>query len=353
MPLLELQQVAHSYSSKTTFSELSFKLMKGQIACLLGPSGCGKTTALRCIAGFEEISSGAILINNQLVSRAGFNQPAEQRQIGMIFQDYALFPHLNVARNISFGLFKFGAAQRQQRVDELLEIVGLSGYAKAYPHQLSGGQQQRVALARALAPRPALLLLDEPFSNLDVELRERLCIEIRTILKRQNSTAILVTHDQHEAFAMADEIGVMHQGSMQQWDSADQLYHQPSNRFVANFIGEGGFIDGQVINEHQIEIELGLVRNQRGHPRGSSIELLLRPDDIVQSERSNLRAKVVGKAFRGADCLYTLELPSGQRVLSRIPSHYPHAIDDYIGIELEIKPDVEHVITFQKSGISS
>ena len=218
--LLELKSVTQSYASYEVLRGISLTLSEGEIGCLLGPSGCGKTTVLRAIAGFEPITGGEIILNGQRVSAAGFVLPAEKRRIGMVFQDYALFPHLDVSANIGFGLRALSRAGRRQRVEELLQTVGLAGSGHAYPHELSGGQQQRVALARALAPRPKLLLLDEPFSSLDVALRERLSLEVREILKQQGTTAIIVTHDQLEAFAMADVIGVMDKGEIQQWDSA-------------------------------------------------------------------------------------------------------------------------------------
>ncbi|HRE17698.1 MAG TPA: ABC transporter ATP-binding protein, partial [Rhodocyclaceae bacterium] len=204
MPQLELQQVVQRYGRQTVVDGVDFRLESGTIACLLGPSGCGKTTLLRCIAGFEEIAGGSIRLRQHEVSAPGRRVAPEKREVGMVFQDYALFPHLNVAGNIGFGLTALSAAERQARVESLLATVGLTGLGQQFPHELSGGQQQRVALARALAPKPQLILLDEPFSNLDVSLRERLSLEVRDILKQEGSTALLVTHDQHEAFAMAD-----------------------------------------------------------------------------------------------------------------------------------------------------
>jgi iron(III) transport system ATP-binding protein len=347
--LLTLAGVSHHYQNNATFSNLDFSLAKGQIGCLLGPSGCGKTTALRCIAGFETVSSGEIRLNGKLVSDALFHVSAEKRQIGMVFQDYALFPHLNVEKNIAFGLHRHERRERQKRVDELLDVVGLQAFKHAYPHQLSGGQQQRVALARALAPKPDLLLLDEPFSNLDVSLRERLGLEVRAILKQQNATAILVTHDQNEAFAIADEIGILHQGEIQQWASAYQIYHEPANRFVADFVGEGVLISGKVLAQNKIEIELGVVTGNMplNCCLGCTVDVLLRPDDVVHDDLSPVLAKVITKTFRGADFLYTLELASGTQILSLVPSHHNHAIGENIGIRLEI----EHVVAFQSRDI--
>ncbi len=352
MPLLELKHISHAYGSHTVVSDLSCVLDQGVIGCLLGPSGCGKTTVLRAIAGFERIHSGEILIGGSTVSSPAVQVPPERRRIGMVFQDYALFPHLSVADNIAFGLKKSAATARRERVDELLVTVGLSGAGSKYPHELSGGQQQRVALARALAPRPDLLLLDEPFSNLDVDLRERLSLEVRDILKRSGTTAILVTHDQHEAFAVADEIGIMHEGRIQQWDTSYNLYHRPANRFVADFIGQGVFLQGQVLNAREVEIELGRLSGRiptdciagcLACGKDCRVAVLLRPDDIVHDDAAPTQAEVVAKAFRGAEFLYTLKLPSGERVLSLVPSHHNHAIGEKIGIRL----DVDHVVVFR------
>lgn len=352
--LLELRNIRHAYGRQGVVNDLSLTLKKGQIGCLLGPSGCGKTTVLRCIAGFEPISAGEIRVNSVVVSNAGFCMPPEQRHIGMVFQDYALFPHLTVAANIGFGLHRVQKTERGSRIAELLQTVGLADAAEKYPHELSGGQQQRVALARALAPRPDLLLLDEPFSNLDVTLRERLSLEVRDILKSQNATAMLVTHDQDEAFAIADEIGVMHRGEIQQWDTAYNLYHKPSNRFVANFIGQGVFLSGRILDPRHVEIELGILTGQVQHEcepdcqlcvKGHPVDVLIRPDDIVHDDTSPIQAAVVHKAFRGADILYTLRLPGGSTALSLVPSHHNHAIGEKIGIRLE----ADHVVAFSRS----
>lgn len=342
--LLQLNNVQQSYGEQVVIHDLSLVLQKGDIGCLLGPSGCGKTTALRCIAGFEPVSAGEVLLNGVCVSGSGFFVPPEQRRIGMVFQDYALFPHLDVAANIGFGLHRLTKAERERRVNELLQVVQLTSVSGKYPHELSGGQQQRVALARALAPKPELLLLDEPFSNLDVSLRERLSMEVREILKDQGITAILVTHDQAEAFAIADEIGVMRQGEIQQWDTAFNLYHRPVNRFVANFVGQGVFLPGRVINAQQVEIELGILTGEIPQLCNSDckVDVLVRPDDIVHDDASPLRATVIHKAFRGAEILYTLSLADGVKVLALVPSHHNHVIGEKIGIKLE----ADHIVAF-------
>ena len=334
-------------------SNVDLTINKGEFVSFIGPSGCGKTTLLRCIAGFEDIADGEIRLHGEVVSRDGHGLAPEKRRIGMVFQDYALFPHLTIEENVGFGLPRGNTEANHLRVRQLLATVGLGGQGNKYPHELSGGQQQRVALARALAPRPALILLDEPFSNLDVGLRERLSVEVREILKREGSTAIMVTHDQHEAFAMADEIGVMHNGRIQQWDSPYNLYHRPANRFVADFIGQGVLLSGTVGEANTVHIELGSLISdtpvechESSHhcENGCKVDILLRPDDIVHDDASPVLAEVLHKAFRGADILYTLRLASGNEVLSLVPSHHNHAIGEKIGIRL----DADHVIAFKK-----
>jgi len=348
---LDIRGLHQAYGAHEVIRGLSLRLQRGVIGCLLGPSGCGKTTVLRCIAGFEPVTRGEILLNGRCVSRPGHTEPPEKRRVGMVFQDYALFPHLTVAQNVAFGLHHLSKHERAARVAEYIEAVGLAGHGDKYPHQLSGGQQQRVALARALAPQPDLLLLDEPFSNLDVELRERLSLEVRDIIKRSNTTAILVTHDQHEAFAIADEIGIMHGGEIQQWDTAYNLYHKPCNRFIADFVGQGVFLPGRVLDDNRVEIELGILNGAVTNPckpgcpyceDGHQVDVLLRPDDIIHDDDSELRAEVTHKAFRGADILYTLRLESGRKILALVPSHHNHALGEKIGIRL----DVDHVVAF-------
>ena len=339
--LLEVENLRHAYGQQEVVRGLSFSLARGAIGCLLGPSGCGKTTVLRCIAGFEGIQEGEIRLAGKVVSGRGVMLPPERRRIGMVFQDYALFPHLPVSGNIAFGLHAMAAPERVARVAQLAQLVGLSASLDKYPHEISGGQQQRVALARALAPRPELLLLDEPFSNLDVDLRERLSLEVRDIIKASGATAVLVTHDQQEAFAMADEIGVLHQGRIQQWDNPYNLYHRPANRFVADFVGQGVFLPAKALNGRQLQIELGVLQ---GDSQGlQNLEVLLRPDDVVHDDAAPTQAEVVHKAFRGAEILYTLRLTSGQKVLALVPSHHNHALGEKIGIRL----DVDHVVAFR------
>jgi len=238
--LLELDAIVLAYDTPQgllpVVQDFSLTLEKGHIACLLGASGCGKTSVLRAIAGFEPLRQGRILLNGQVLSDPARSVAPEHRHVGMMFQDYALFPHLTVAKNIAFGLRRWHKTGRRERVEQMLELVGLQDTARRYPHELSGGQQQRVALARTLAPNPELLLLDEPFSNLDVDTRERLAFEVRDILQATGHTALLVTHNQAEAFALADRIGVMRAGGIEQWDTPFGLHRHPANDFVADFI---------------------------------------------------------------------------------------------------------------------
>ena len=348
-PALEIDKICFEYPGHGPVCwNFSLTLAEGDIGCLLGPSGCGKTTVLRCIAGLEPVQDGEIRLQGKVVSRPGHTAPPELRRVGFVFQDYALFPHLTVGDNVGFGLKGLDSHERKARVHELLAAVGMERAGAKYPHELSGGQMQRVALARALAPRPQLILLDEPFSNLDVELRERLSIEVRAILKSLGTTALMVTHDQHEAFAMADYVGVMNDGVVEQWDTPYSLYHRPASRFVADFVGEGVILPARASEHDGIDTVLGPLRHCPGcalRP-GDNVALLLRPDDVLHDDASAMKAEVVKKAFRGAEFLYTLKLEDGTQVLSLVPSHHNHAIGERIGIKL----DVDHVVAFPAAG---
>ncbi len=352
---LEVSQLRVQYAGRAqaAVAGVSFGLHAGDIGVLIGPSGCGKTTLLRAVAGLEPVAGGDIKLSGQVVSSAAVNLAPEARRIGMVFQDYALFPHLNVGRNVAFGIHHLPKAQRAARVAEVLELVGLGGSEERFPHELSGGQQQRVALARALAPKPQLLLLDEPFSNLDVDLRERLAHEVRTILKAAQATALFVTHDQLEAFAIGDIIGVMHEGQLHQWDDAYTLYHRPATRFVADFIGHGVFapatireLDGQIV----VHTPLGDLTDIAECPLpcafvAGECDVLLRADDIVHDDEAPVKAEIIRKAFRGSEFLYTLRLQSGATVLAHVPSHHDHKLGEWIGIRAQ----VDHVVTFNRA----
>jgi len=353
---LEVLQLSVTYAgqAKSAVRHVSFGLRAGDIGVLIGPSGCGKTTLLRAVAGLEPASGGEIRLSGKVVSQAGLSLAPESRHVGMVFQDYALFPHLSVGRNVAFGINHLPRAERQRRVAEVLELVGLQGQESRFPHELSGGQQQRVALARALAPKPSLLLLDEPFSNLDVDLRERLAHEVRGILKAAHTTALFVTHDQLEAFAVGDTIGVMNQGELHQWDNAYTLYHRPASRFVAEFIGHGVFTPAvirDVAGEMVVQTPLGNLTDVAECPLPSAFpngacDVLLRADDIVHDDNAPVKAQIMRKAFRGAEFLYTLRLATGDTVMALVPSHHDHSLGEWIGIRAE----VDHVVTFKRNG---
>jgi iron(III) transport system ATP-binding protein len=351
---LEVSQLRVTYAgrSQAAVEEVSFGLHAGDIGVLIGPSGCGKTTLLRAVAGLETVTAGDIKLSDTVVSSAKRHLAPEARKIGMVFQDYALFPHLTIGRNIAFGLHHLSKPERAARVAEVLTLVGLEGNEERFPHELSGGQQQRVALARALAPKPRLLLLDEPFSNLDVDLRERLAHEVRSILKAAQTTALFVTHDQLEAFAIGDTIGVMHEGQLHQWDDAYTLYHRPASRFVAEFIGHGVFTPAvirQVDQQVVVQTPLGNLVDVAECPLPSAFpdgacDVLLRADDIVHDDDAPVKAEIMRKAFRGSEFLYTLRLATGETVMAHVPSHHNHRVGEWIGIRAQ----VDHVVTFTK-----
>lgn len=342
--LLEIRDIECRYRGTTVVENLSLHINQGNLAGLLGPSGCGKTTVLRAIAGFEPIYKGTIILRDYVVSRPGYTRAPDKRRLGMVFQDYALFPHLNVNDNVCFGLLNLSNSDKKRTTGNLLEMVGMEQMGNRYPHELSGGQQQRVALARALAPQPEIILMDEPFSNLDVDLRERLSAEVRGILKDQGITGIIVTHDQNEAFAIGDKIGVMNEGKILQWDTPYNLYHEPFDRFVADFIGQGSFLKGTLIAPDTMETEVGLLKGNRAFawPKGTKVNILLRPDDVLPDENGQLVAEVTQKAFKGAEILYTLKLDTGGTVLSLFPSHHYHEVGDRVGIRIA----ADHLVAF-------
>jgi iron(III) transport system ATP-binding protein len=351
---LELQDLSIHYPgrSQAAVDAVTMDLAQGEVGVLVGPSGCGKTSLLRAVAGLEPVSQGRILINQRLVSDAHGHVPPEDRRVGMVFQDFALFPHLSVQGNVAYGLNRLPLAQQRARVGEVLELVGLSELNDRFPHELSGGQQQRVALARALAPRPELLLLDEPFSSLDVELRQRLAHDLRAILKSADATALMVTHDQAEAFAMGDRVGVMREGQLHQWSNPYDIYHKPATRFVADFIGHGVLLDA-TWQAHpggrRVSSPLGEWTVPLPTPAGPSghCQILLRADDIVHDDAAAVQARILSMEFRGADFLYALELDSGHRVMSLVPSHHNHAVGECIGIR--VMP--EHLVVFDDTPV--
>ena len=352
-PLLRIKNIVSRYDDSSitpaVVDRLSFEVNFGEIGCLLGASGCGKTTILRAIAGFQRVESGEIELDGKLLCSKKLHLAPEKRQVGMVFQDYALFPHLSVCENVTFGLRKMSASAKESVCEDMLRLVKLEDFGQRFPHELSGGQQQRVALARALAPQPKLLLLDDPLSSLDPELRRSLALEVREILKSRNMSAIIVTHDQEEAFAFADKIGVLHKGVLEQWDVPFNLYHEPRTRYVANFVGQGVFIPGFLRENNCIETELGLLKSQRKFAwlENTPVDVLLRPDDIVEDSASPYKARVVHKVFAGTSTLYKLLLPTGSVVEAALTSH--HNFD--VGSEIGVNIDADHIIAFAQDFI--
>ena len=309
--MVRLSGVSRSYGPVRAVKDLGLAVTRGEILALLGPSGCGKTTTLRLIAGFEAPDSGTVEVGGRTVAGPGTSVPPEKRRVGMVFQDYALFPHLSVEQNVSYGLPK----GKKGRVEEVLTLTHLEGLGDRMPHELSGGQQQRVALARALAPEPAVVLLDEPFSNLDASLRIRVRSEMREILRDAGATAVFVTHDQEEALSLADEVAVMMRGTLVQTAPPEKLYHRPATREVAGFVGEANFLPGTV-EDGQVRCELGSIP-MLGDGEGE-VEVMLRPEALVLRALPNGQATVEDREFYGHDQLLKLRLDSGRMLRARL-----------------------------------
>ncbi len=342
--VLELRQVSCFYEAgRPAVQDISFAAKEGEILCLLGPSGCGKTTILRAIAGFEPVRSGQIFLSDQLVSSQKVMTPTENRRIGMVFQEYALFPHLRVQDNIAFGLSQSTQSLRATRVQEMLRLTGLEGFERRYPHELSGGQQQRVALARALVQNPIVLLLDEPFSNLDPDMSGRMRQELHDLLRRTKTTTILVTHDHDEAFAMADRIAVLNQGRLEQFDTPEMMYHLPATPFVADFVGQADFIPGTV-SHGMVQTELGEFPDTLECQDGTTVVVMIRPDDIHLVPTEGARSRVISRQFRGSENLYTVSLPSGQIVHSSQGSTSIYQA----GTAVELRVLATHTVLFRQ-----
>lgn len=337
---LQLHSVSKAYvATEPICKDISFSLKKGEIGCLLGPSGCGKTTLLRIVAGFEGIDSGKVVIGGREVATPQKSSAPEKRCIGMVFQDYALFPHLSVWDNVCFGASKTDPT----KINELLELVGLTRLAHQFPHQLSGGQQQRVALARALAPQPQLLLLDEPFSNLDVVLRNKLTVEIRNILKELGTTALLVTHNQREAFSVADKIGVIFDGQIQQWDSAYTIYHRPKNVDIAHFVGSGNLLKACLVDSQTLSCVLGEIEGDFTGYTDKDIHLFLRPENITLSHNAKVRGKIKNVDFQGAMQSCLIEIAKNEHCQALVPSHTPLCVGQEVGVVV----DIQHPVLFK------
>lgn len=331
---LSIKNLTCQYDDQTVLESLSLEVEQGQIVCLLGASGCGKTTLLKAIAGLLPLSSGQMSLNCLTIDDGENWLPPEKRNIGMIFQDYALFPHLTVAENIAFGLKNESAQQKLIKVEEMLGLVHLKGYGDRYPHQLSGGQQQRVAIARSLAYKPDLLLLDEPFSNIDTQVRHELIREIRKIFKEQGVTAIFVTHSREEAFAFADKMAVMNHGVIEQYGTASELYYQPSSKFVADFLGGGSYLAAKRISDSEFETHLGVVEAnaQQEIQVDAECALLLRPQHVQIKVDEESAVKVLEQHFMGDHCRYVIDV-NGDRLLAT--STQALNVGDSVAVEVE------------------
>lgn len=325
--------------STPAVNHFNLQLNEGEIGCLLGPSGSGKSTVLRAICGFEHLKSGLIQLQNKVISTPRFEHPSHLRGIGMVFQEFSLFPHLTVIENISFGLQGLSSKNKHIKARQWLDRVLLLDKANSYPHELSGGEQQRVALARAMAPEPNLILLDEPFSSLDLELREQLALDFRALLKSRNMTALMVTHDQSEAFTIADKVGVMCSGELLQWDTPYQIYHHPTNQFVAEFIGQSFFLKGILLANDRIKTELGEIPFYSYYQTeiGQTLEVLIRAENVQLEVNGAISATIINKVFRGAMYLYTLKLDSGTNIVAFNSSHFCHEVGEKIGVCLDTK----------------
>jgi len=342
--VLELRYVSCAYETgRPAVQGISFAAREGEILCLLGPSGCGKTTILRAIAGFEPVRSGQLFLSGQLVSSPDMMIPTENRRVGMVFQEYALFPHLRVQDNIAFGLRHLARSERSARVQEMLRLTGLEGFERRYPHELSGGQQQRVALSRALVQNPVVLLLDEPFSNLDPDMAGRMRQELHDLLRRTKTTTVLVTHDHDEAFAMADRIAVLNHGRLEQFDTPEMMYHMPATPFVADFVGQADFIPGTV-SQGMVHTELGEFPDTIECKDGTAVVVMIRPDDIHLVPTEGARSRVLSRQFHGSENLYTVSLPSGQIVHSSQGSTSVYQA----GTTVELRVLATHTVLFRQ-----
>lgn len=333
---LSVSHLSLQFGEKTIFQDVNFELAQGQIACLLGHSGCGKTSILRCLLGFETPKAGTITLNNTPLFNQTVHVAPHKRHIGMVFQDYALFPHLTVAQNIAFGIGTLSKSAQNERICELLTLIDMTDYQKRYPHELSGGQQQRVALARTLAPRPQLVLLDEPFSNLDVDLRTTLSTEVRALLKSENVSAVLVTHDQAEAFNVADVVGIMANGTLQQWDSPTGLYHTPKTQAVASFVGEGSLLNVITLDTHNQYATTTFGKIAYANTPTDTQKILVRPENVLLNlDNAETYATISHKSFRGNYWLYEL-IKDDNTLLAQGNHHQDYAIGDVVGVSVNM-----------------
>ncbi len=350
MPALALQEVSHHYGTTRALDDITLNLEPGELVCLLGPSGCGKTTALRIAAGLEALQRGRVLIDGQIVADGRRNAPPEQRNLGLVFQDFALFPHLSVFHNVAFGLKGRSAGEVRQRVGDVLAKVGMASHADAYPHMLSGGQQQRVALARALAPNPRVMLLDEPFSGLDLQLRGEVRDDTLHLLKNQGTTTLLVTHDPEEAMFMADRIALMRDGKIAQIGAPIELYNAPKNPFVVRFFGEVNRIEG-VARGGRVSTPFGEI-GADGIGDDSAVEVLIRPEALrlqhpdPNGPQTGGRARVLASRLLGRTSLVHLEASFGAEEPLHLHARIPGPFLPPLGESFEIDLDLRQTFIF-------
>ena len=332
--VVSLREVSKQFGDIRAVDRVTLEVHRGELLALVGPSGCGKTTLLRLIAGLETPDEGVVEIDGRCVAGPGIWVTPEARRVGLVFQDYALFPHMTVAENITFGLHRWPSRERRDRLAELLERLRLTALADRYPHELSGGEQQRVALARALAPRPEVVLLDEPFSNLDVNLRVQVREEVREVLRAVEATVIFVTHDQEEALFMGDRVAVLRAGRLEQVGTPEDVFHRPRTRFVAEFMGYTVFLPARVVG-NQLMTELGAFEQHVPLPEGAEVEILVRPDDVTFTPDPDGNARVVDRRFQGMHYLYRVELPSGRRVYCLAPHTFVCPVGTRVQVTLQ------------------
>jgi iron(III) transport system ATP-binding protein len=346
---LELKQLVYRYDGKAVINQLNLQVESNQIVCLLGASGCGKTTTLKLIAGLLAPESGEIYLQGECISTANAMLAPQKRQIGMMFQDYALFPHMTVAKNIGFGLSSWSKPERTARIAEMLKLVHLDGLGERYPHELSGGQQQRVAIARALANRPKLLLMDEPFSNIDSQVRFAMIEEIREIIKSQGISAIFVSHSKEEAYAFADKLAIMDEGKILQIDRAETLFSAPVDIKVAEFLGQGIYLDAKKCNSSQVQTDFGVIESTEPLPDISTGVVYLRPQYIELNHSHGVAATLIKGRFLGADYAYTLEL-GAQRVEVLVPM--TERVDESLPVYVTFKPHAVNLFANKNKNIA-
>ena len=346
----EVKELRCNYGHKEIIKGISFSLEQGDIGCLLGPSGGGKTTLLRAIAGLQPPVAGSITLDGDILDDKNHCMRPESRQVGLVFQKQSLFPHMNVADNITFGLHKEPRDEANKKLTEMLQLMDLEGLGKRFPHQLSGGEQQRVTLARALVMRPRLLLLDEPLANLDTPIRRRLATFMRESLEKWGVCALLVTHDEEEAFIMAQQIGVLNEGKIEQWGTPYDLYHEPCNRYVAKFIGRGTLLRGTMLDNHRVQTSLGVLSSQKTMlpPPGTPVDVLMRPDDIIshdEASEASILATVRRRIFFGSHSLYYLELKTGEHIEALFTYHHDYPVNSTVNICVQAR----HLIVYDAS----